>query len=559
MKVKKRQKKKYNKDHKKQFLNNKLEQLKSSIKTFTNNIPLHTDILNKEKINTKTFYDMNIYNYTSKDNNNYSYDLEVQEIPKKIYKCNKIRLLPSKEQSDLLINMMKGYRLVYNLVVRFNNTRNYLLKKYNKEKRYQEIINTQKINEEKELNKKIKLTKDQKEEIKRLKTIETEQRKLEREKIKLENQLKKQNDKKENEERLKNMTKDQIIQEYKKMRTDKITKLKETDNFNIILDYKILRTYFLKDEIEKISKIYKTPIHTLNSAVSSACSAFSSALTNQKRGNIKTFRIRQIKANKPLIIMDIEQGAFTKDGKSFIKSILGNKVPNKNNYDYTNIKNDCKIQYNKNTKKFILLVPEKIEIEENNNHDYISIDPGLRTFLNCTTNDKYIEIGNNLRDKIKKQLERYDSIKKWKKTKLRKRYSKIILEKIKNQINDTHWKIIDYLTKTYKTILIGNLSTKSIISNKNSILSNMDKRVVQTLSFYKFTQKLKYKCLIRNVNVKIVDEHYTSKVCTNCGNLKSDLKGDCEYKCQLCNTNIKRDYNGSRNIFIKSIKSINNN
>jgi hypothetical protein len=43
------------------------------------------------------------------------------------------------------------------------------------------------------------------------------------------------------------MTKDQIIQEYKKMRTDKITKLKETDNFNIILDYKILRTYFLKD------------------------------------------------------------------------------------------------------------------------------------------------------------------------------------------------------------------------------------------------------------------------------------------------------------------------
>ncbi|NBS84736.1 MAG: hypothetical protein EBS59_08635, partial [Verrucomicrobia bacterium] len=165
--------------------------------------------------------------------------------------------------------MMEGYRLVYNLAVRFNNTRNYLLKKYNKEKRYQEIINTQKINEEKELNKKIKLTKDQKEEIKRLKTIETEQRKLEKEKIKLENQLKKQNDKKENEERLKNMTKDQIIQEYKKMRTDKITKLKETDNFNIILDYKILRTYFLKDEIEKISKIYKTPIHTLNSAVAS--------------------------------------------------------------------------------------------------------------------------------------------------------------------------------------------------------------------------------------------------------------------------------------------------
>ncbi len=30
-------------------------------------------------------------------------------------------------------------------------------------------------------------------------------------------------------------------------------------------------------------------------------------------------------------------------------------------------------------------------------------------------------------------------------------------------INDMHWKTINYLTDNYKTILIGNLSTKNIV------------------------------------------------------------------------------------------------
>ena len=328
----------------------------------------------------------------------------------------------------------------------------------------------------------------------------------------------------------------------------------------MILDYKILRTYFLKNEIDKINKEYKTPIHTLNEAVSLACISFKSAIKNQKNGHIKNYRIRQIKSNKKSLIMSLEKASFTKNGKSFIKGILGKEVKNKNNFDYSKIENECKIHYNKNTNKFILLVPERIEIKNdlnNNNNNYISIDPGLKTFLNCTTNNNYIEIGNNLREKIKKHLIKKDKLEQIKIKKRRIRYLKIVSEKIKNQINDTHWKIIDYLTKTYKTIVIGNWSTKTILSKEDSILQKMDKRIIQKLSFYKFLNKLKYKCIVRNINIKIIDEYYTSKVCTNCGNLKSDLKGESIYNCSLCNINIKRDYNGSRNIFIKSIASIN--
>jgi putative transposase len=141
-----------------------------------------------------------------------------------------------------------------------------------------------------------------------------------------------------------------------------------------------------------------------------------------------------------------------------------------------------------------------------------------------------------------------------KNSKRKRRYINIIKERMKNQVNDSHWKIINYLTNTYKTILIGKWSTKSIISNKKSILCNMDKRVIQKLSFYQFIEKLKYKCLIKSVDLKLVDEHYTSKVCTNCSNFYKDLKGEEIYNCTKCNIKIKRDYNGSRNIFLKSIK-----
>ena len=36
--------------------------------------------------------------------------------------------------------------------------------------------------------------------------------------------------------------------------------------------------------------------------------------------------------------------------------------------------------------------------------------------------------------------------------------------------------------------------------------------------YYDFQLKLKYKCYINNVNFKLVNEYYTSKTCSICGN-----------------------------------------
>ena len=84
----------------------------------------------------------------------------------------------------------------------------------------------------------------------------------------------------------------------------------------------------------------------------------------------------------------------------------------------------------------------------------------------------------------------------------------------------------------------------------------MNKRIIQCMSYYKFTERLKYKTLVNENKLIIEEEWYTSKSCTKCGFKKDDLGSNKIYKCSKYNINIDRDYNGSRNIFIKCIESI---
>ena len=71
-------------------------------------------------------------------------------------------------------------------------------------------------------------------------------------------------------------------------------------------------------------------------------------------------------------------------------------------------------------------------------------------------------------------------------------------------------------------------------------------------SFHSFKEKLLFKCNQYNKRFILVTEEYTSKTCTNCGDI-NDVKGNEIYKCFNCGIEIDRDINGSRNIFIKNI------
>lgn len=54
------------------------------------------------------------------------------------------------------------------------------------------------------------------------------------------------------------------------------------------------------------------------------------------------------------------------------------------------------------------------------------------------------------------------------------------------------------------------------------------------IKYYIFKQRLKYKCLMFNVNYKLVSEYRTSKICGNYRNYNEALGALCVYYCSKC-------------------------
>ena len=86
---------------------------------------------------------------------------------------------------------------------------------------------------------------------------------------------------------------------------------------------------------------------------------------------------------------------------------------NNENFDYTNIKKDCKLYYNSINNRFTLLIPYEEKCQKLNNKKFGSIDPGIKTFLTGITNNNSYKIGTNIIDNIKDKLlliNKYESI-----------------------------------------------------------------------------------------------------------------------------------------------------
>ena len=345
---------------------------------------------------------------------------------------------------------------------------------------------------------------------------------------------------------------------YTKMYNETLRLIKKNmfNGIKISYNWKKLRTHYLKQTKVVIMNRYGIKSHMLDGAIKSACSSYKSALTNLRNGHITHFRIRYLKDTKPSRVLDIEKQYFAKNKSTFCSKELGDTIKTYNNFDLSEIKNkygsECKLHYNKKINRFTLLVPLKEKTESNKRNNLVSIDPGIRTYLTGISENHIVEIGTNLYDITKKELDKIDKMNiSDKNDTIKKKYENKKYEKIKNRIVDLHWKSIKYLTNNYGTILIGKWSTKNIVNKKTSVLSPMLKRVSSMLAFYKFMEKLKYKCNHYRIHFIKVHEGYTSVLCSNCGNEHRSLGGKKRYKCNACKMNLDRDINGARNIYIK--------
>ena len=72
------------------------------------------------------------------------------------------------------------------------------------------------------------------------------------------------------------------------------------------------------------------------------------------------------------------------------------------------------------------------------------------------------------------------------------------------------------------------------------------------LEVFTWGEKLKYKsACYENRTISEINESFTSKTCTRCGNIKNNLGANKHYNCKNCLLKIDRDVNGARNILLK--------
>lgn len=207
-----------------------------------------------------------------------------------------------------------------------------------------------------------------------------------------------------------------------------------------------------------------------------------------------------------------------------------------------------------------------VGVEEDNlidNQEYtdgIGIDLGIKNLLICSDGNTYKNINKSKKikkiEKRKKRLQRSLSRKylknkkgeKWLKTQNIKKLEKKVLKENRRLTNirtDHLYKSInDIVNRKPRFINIEDLNAKGMMKNPKLA------KAISEVSFYKLKKILTYKCHAKGIELRMIDRWFpSSKTCSNCGNIKKDLKlKDRVYICEACGISIDRDFNASINI-----------
>lgn len=200
--------------------------------------------------------------------------------------------------------------------------------------------------------------------------------------------------------------------------------------------------------------------------------------------------------------------------------------------------------------------PEKEEL----NDFGLGIDLGLSNFAivsngkiykNINKTSKVKKLEKKLRREQRKLSRKYENFKNKKKGGATcKNIDKQILkvQKLHKRIDDIR---TDYINKTVNELVktkpayitVEDLNISGMMKNRH--LS----KAIASQKFYDFRAKLKVKCEVNGIELRIADRFYpSSKTCHNCGRVKKDLKlSDRTYICD-CGYKEDRDLNASLNL-----------
>lgn len=319
---------------------------------------------------------------------------------------------------------------------------------------------------------------------------------------------------------------------------------------------------------KKDSWLLNVPFNTRKNVVKQLVSNFKTNFKLLKQKQIKFFNIK-FKSKKELnqVFFATKTSINISKRQIFVEKTTKNpfKVRRKLRHWFDTHSSEAEYIVKKENNRYYLCLPRTtIKTETRMKHyNRVALDPGVRTFqtfysdqgiagkIGCSITEEIEDLARK-EDKLKSVLSK---IKITSKTRynIKKRCCKI-RHKIKNKINDLHWKTATWLCSSFNTILLPSFETSNMVKRPQEKARTIRKRTVRSmlsLKHYEFKQRLLYISLKMGVEVKIVNEAYTTKTCGRCGRIQ-EMGGKKVFECQYCGLAIDRDLNGARNIFLKN-------
>lgn len=312
-----------------------------------------------------------------------------------------------------------------------------------------------------------------------------------------------------------------------------------------------------------------TPQIIRASAVFDVYEAYHTAYANIKAGNIKKFKVNFRKKSdlRSIVIPHrdiklIKKGIINIFPKSFSKKDNGIRMGKRSRQKYGNISinHDCRMICDSQG-NYWLNVPTEYKEEEpimSSVKGICGIDPGVRTFLTIYGSNGEEDIQSLYYTKILKLNERIDYLKKLKKinrrtgrkVRIRKRRYTCLEQRKINIINEMHYKSIHSILKTHDVIFLEDIKSHNIVKNNKIHEVN---RSMMDMKFYSFKQRFAFKASECGAKLQLIQAPYTSKTCSRCGIIKTNLGSNKEYNCKNCGLCMGRDANAAKNVLMRGL------
>ncbi len=177
------------------------------------------------------------------------------------------------------------------------------------------------------------------------------------------------------------------------------------------------------------------------------------------------------------------------------------------------------------------------------------------TVLNINKSSHIRKLEKKLNREQRRLSRKYESLKK-SKNNLKGEVTRQNIRKQKLKVQKLHHRLdcirTDYINKAISELVktkpmwitLEDLNIRGMMKNRH-----LSKAVAQQ-KFFEFRTKLTEKCKEYSIELRLVDRFYpSSKLCYNCGCVKSDLKlSDRIYVCSECGYMADRDFNASLNL-----------